>query len=137
MGKHKFKLHRETQCIMYFHSKTHQRHSPSPPNLSSPPPPPPPSPLQTHVGGKSPHTVPIFLLHGIKCPFSDIVTLPYSDPSWSTDFEIETSVKLLVVSALYFAAGDCRFKSCWRRDSVKTQMAFHCTEPFIIVFPWS
>ena len=88
-GNTNLSLHRETQYIMYFHSKTHQRHSPSPPNLSSPPPPPlsptSPPPIPAHVGGKSPHTIPILSLHGIKCPFLDIVTLPYSDPSWSTD----------------------------------------------------
>ena len=80
-GKHKFHLIRETQYIMYFHSKTHQRLSPSPPNLSSLPSPPPPPPPPPHT-----HTVSHLVVAWHKVPFSDIVALPYSEPSWSTAY---------------------------------------------------
>ena len=45
---------------------------------------PPPTPIPDNVGGKSPHTVSHLVSVWHKVPFSGTVTLPYSDPSWST-----------------------------------------------------
>ena len=43
----------------------------------------PQSPQAAHEGGESPTPFPNLSLR-IEVPFSGIVTLPYSDPSWST-----------------------------------------------------
>ena len=82
-GKHKFQFTQGNTTHHVFPLKTHQRLSPSPPNLSSNP----PTPTPPHVGAKSPHTFSGLVFTWHKVPFSDIVALPYSDSSWSTGWE--------------------------------------------------
>ena len=57
--------------------------------LTSPPPPPPTSPCRQEIPSHCSHLV----VAWHKVPFSDIVALPYSDPSWSTVIGVSTATK--------------------------------------------